>query len=69
MTDITRYESVATAGSQGILTSSNVRRIVWVRSSLRQLESGSCAKSVGVKEERMRLIKPIVLHCRWQVDT
>lgn len=26
-------------------------------------------KSVGMKEERMRLIKPIVLHCRWQVDT
>ena len=24
---------------------------------------------IGVKEERMRLIKPIVLHCRWQVDT
>ena len=26
-------------------------------------------RAIGVKEELMRLIKPIVLHCRWQVDT
>ena len=27
------------------------------------------SETVGTKEELMRLIKPIVLQCRWQVDT
>ena len=26
-------------------------------------------RRIGTKEELMRLIKPIVLQCRWQVDT
>jgi len=26
------------------------------------------SRAIGTKEELMRLIKPIVLQCRWQVD-
>lgn len=52
-----------------LLTGEVARRIVWVRSALRQQEERLHADTIGTKEERMRLIKPIVLHCRWQVDT